>query len=71
MDEIVENVKMAREYGLLGNYDTSLVYFQGVIQQIQKHIVGVVDPVQKQKWHQVKLVYCVDVEGLEFVFICV
>ena len=54
MDEIVENVKMAREYALLGNYDTSLVYFQGVLQQIQKHIVGIVDPVRKQKWHQVK-----------------
>ena len=57
MDEIVENVKMAREYALLGNYDTALVYFQGVLQQIQKHIVGIVDPVRKQKWHQVKAVY--------------
>jgi katanin p60 ATPase-containing subunit A1 len=54
MDEIVDNVKMAREYALLGNYDTALVYFQGVLQQIQKHIVGIVDPVRKQKWHQGK-----------------
>ena len=53
MDEIVENVKMAREYALLGNYDTSLVYFQGVLQQIQKYIGGIVDPVRRQKWHQV------------------
>ena len=59
MDEIVENVKMAREYALLGNYDTSLVYFQGVLQQIQKYIVGIVDPVRKQKWHQVKCTSCV------------
>ncbi|XP_028393172.1 katanin p60 ATPase-containing subunit A1-like [Dendronephthya gigantea] len=54
MDEIVENVKMAREYALLGNYDTSLVYFQGVLQQIQKYVVGIVDPVRKQKWHQIR-----------------
>lgn len=59
MDEIVENVKMAREYALLGNYDTSLVYFQGVLQQIQKYVVGIVDPVRKQKWHQVEEFVCV------------
>jgi katanin p60 ATPase-containing subunit A1 len=61
MDEIVDNVKMAREYALLGNYDTALVYFQGVLQQIQKHIVAIVDPVRKQKWHQVKAVFCLNI----------
>ena len=53
MEEIAENVKMAREYALLGNYVTSLVYFQGVLQQIQKYITRIVDPVRKQKWQQV------------------
>ena len=38
LDEISENVKMGREYALLGNYDTAMVYYQGVLQQIQKHI---------------------------------
>ena len=38
VDEICENVKMGREYALLGNYDTAMVYYQGVLQQIQKHI---------------------------------
>lgn len=52
--EICENAKMAREYALLGNYDTSLVYYQGVIQQIQKHIQQLKDDaVMKQEWHQV------------------
>ena len=63
MDEIVENVKMAREYALLGNYDTSLVYFQGLLQQIQKYIAGIIDPVRKQKWHEVRKVielFCKD-----------
>ena len=57
MDEIVENVKMAREYALLGNYDTSLVYFQGALQQIQKYIGGIGDPVRKQKWHEVRRLF--------------
>ena len=52
--EICENAKMAREYALLGNYDTSLVYYQGVVQQIQKHIQQIKDDaVMKQEWHQV------------------
>lgn len=52
--EICENAKMAREYALLGNYDTSLVYYQGVIQQIQKHIQQLKDDaIMKQEWHQV------------------
>ena len=54
LSEICENAKMAREYALLGNYDTSLVYYQGVIQQIQKHIQQLKDDaVMKQEWHQV------------------
>lgn len=53
--EICENAKMAREYALLGNYDTSLVYYQGVIQQIQKHIQQLKDDaIMKQEWHQVR-----------------
>ena len=38
LEEICENVKMGREYALLGNYDTASVYYQGVLQQIQKRI---------------------------------
>lgn len=55
LSEICENAKMAREYALLGNYDTSLVYYQGVIQQIQKHIQQLKDDaIMKQEWHQVR-----------------
>ena len=54
LTEICENAKMAREYALLGNYDTSLVYYQGVIQQIQKHIQQIRDDsAMRQEWHQV------------------
>lgn len=52
--EICENTKMGREYALLGNYDTALVYYQGVIQQIQKLIVQIKEPVRKQKWQEAR-----------------
>ena len=53
LDEICENVKMGREYALLGSYDTAMVYYQGVLQQIQKHINGlpVKDSESRSSWH--------------------
>lgn len=58
LTEISENTKMGRENALLGNYDTSLVYYQGVIQQIQKLLLTIKDPSRKQKWQQVNLACC-------------
>ncbi|ERE74747.1 katanin ATPase-containing subunit A-like 1-like protein [Cricetulus griseus] len=52
--EICDNAKKGREYALLGNYDSSMVYYQGVIQQIQRHCQSVRDPAVKGKWHQVR-----------------
>ncbi|KAG9491916.1 hypothetical protein GDO78_000423, partial [Eleutherodactylus coqui] len=50
--EMCDNAKKGREYALLGNYDSSMVYYQGVIQQIQKHFQNIRDPVVKVKWQQ-------------------
>lgn len=52
--EISENTKMGRENALLGNYDSSMVYYQGVIQQIQKLLATIKEPERKKKWHQVR-----------------
>ncbi|KAK2179300.1 hypothetical protein NP493_497g02009 [Ridgeia piscesae] len=52
--EICENTKMGREYALLGNYDTSLIYYQGVLQQIHKLLATIKEPNRKQKWQQVR-----------------
>uniref|UniRef100_H3AJ02 Katanin catalytic subunit A1 like 1 n=1 Tax=Latimeria chalumnae TaxID=7897 RepID=H3AJ02_LATCH len=41
-------------YALLGNYDSSMVYYQGVIQQIHKHCQSIRDPSLKVKWQQVR-----------------
>ncbi|XP_033635164.1 katanin p60 ATPase-containing subunit A1-like isoform X2 [Asterias rubens] len=52
--EICENTKMGREYALLGNYDTSLVYYQGVLQQIQKLLMSIREQERKHQWQKVK-----------------
>jgi hypothetical protein len=33
---IGEHLTLAREYALLGNYDTALIFFEGVLAQINK-----------------------------------
>ncbi|XP_051470824.1 katanin p60 ATPase-containing subunit A1 isoform X4 [Apus apus] len=50
---ITENVKLAREYALLGNYDSAMVYYQGVLDQINKYLYSVRDTNLQQKWQQV------------------
>ncbi|XP_006891707.1 PREDICTED: katanin p60 ATPase-containing subunit A1 isoform X2 [Elephantulus edwardii] len=50
---IVENVKLAREYALLGNYDSAVVYYQGVLDQMSKYLFSVKDTYLQQKWQQV------------------
>ncbi|KAK1903367.1 Katanin p60 ATPase-containing subunit A-like 1 [Dissostichus eleginoides] len=52
--DICDNAKKGREYALLGNYDSSIVYYQGVIQQIHKHCQSLRDPALKAKWLQVR-----------------
>jgi len=53
LSDVQENIKSARENALLGSYDTSQVYYQGALQQIQKHLSSITDPTRKQKWQQV------------------
>lgn len=49
-NEICENARLARENALLGKYDSALVYYQGVLQQIQKLLIQAKEPSRKQKW---------------------
>ena len=51
--EICENIKLAREKALFGNYDTSMVYYQGAVQQIGKLLVMVKDGERRNKWQKV------------------
>ena len=54
INEICENTKLAREMALTGNYDTSGVYYQGVVQQIHRLLTSIVDVTRKAKWQQVQ-----------------
>ena len=60
LSEICENTKMGREYALLGNYETSQVYYQAVLQQIQKLLTSINDQARKSKWNQVIFVCAMD-----------
>ncbi|XP_052441519.1 katanin p60 ATPase-containing subunit A1 isoform X2 [Carassius gibelio] len=51
--EINENVKLAREYALLGNYSSAVVCYQGVLEQIGKYLYSLREPSLQQKWQQV------------------
>ncbi|XP_077473003.1 katanin p60 ATPase-containing subunit A-like 1 isoform X1 [Stigmatopora argus] len=54
LSEIYDNAKKGREYALLGNYDSSSVYYQGVLEQINKHCQNLRDPALKVRWQQVR-----------------
>jgi len=54
VNEIVENAKLAREQALMGNYDGSIVYYQGAVQQIHKLLSQIEDPSRKSKWAEVR-----------------
>ncbi|KYM77153.1 PREDICTED: katanin p60 ATPase-containing subunit A-like 1 [Atta cephalotes] len=54
INEICENTKLAREMALMGNYDTSGVYYQGVVQQIHRLLATIADATRKAKWQIVQ-----------------
>ncbi|KAK6636852.1 hypothetical protein RUM43_010516 [Polyplax serrata] len=54
INEICENTKLAREMALMGNYESSGVYYQGVIQQIHRLLFSIDDPTRKSKWQSVQ-----------------
>ncbi|KAL0866019.1 hypothetical protein Bca101_045137 [Brassica carinata] len=49
-----DHLKLAREYALEGSYDTSVIFFDGAIAQINKHLNSLDDPTSRTKWTNVK-----------------
>ncbi|KAL8223649.1 hypothetical protein R6Q57_019124 [Mikania cordata] len=49
-----DHLKLAREYALEGLYDTSVIFFDGAIAQINKHLSSLDDPMARAKWTNVK-----------------
>lgn len=54
INEICENTKLAREMALMGNYESSGVYYQGVVQQIHRLLLTINEPARKSKWQSVQ-----------------
>nr|XP_057928707.1 katanin p60 ATPase-containing subunit A1 [Doryrhamphus excisus] len=50
--EINENVKLAREYALLGNYNSASVLYQGLLEQINKYVYTTRDGGLQQRWQK-------------------
>lgn len=63
---ISENVKLAREYALLGNYDSAMVYYQGVLDQMNKYLYSVKDTYLQQKWQQVRIMTYVSFKWFKY-----
>lgn len=57
-----EHLKLARDYALEGLYDTSIIFFDGVIAQINKHINALDDPVIRAKWLNCKKTISEEIE---------
>ncbi|KAK4799362.1 hypothetical protein SAY86_024727 [Trapa natans] len=49
-----DHLKLAREYALEGLYDTSIIFFDGALAQIDRHLNTIDDPLIRTKWVSVK-----------------
>ncbi|KAG5248713.1 katanin p60 ATPase-containing [Salix suchowensis] len=49
-----DHLKLAREYALEGLYETSIIFFDGAIAQINKHLTTLDDPLIRTKWMNLK-----------------
>ncbi|CAG9759385.1 unnamed protein product [Ceutorhynchus assimilis] len=52
--EICDNVAIARELTVLGNYENAIIYYQGSLQLMSKFISQIPDPIRKDKWQQMQ-----------------
>ncbi|XP_058192395.1 katanin p60 ATPase-containing subunit A1-like isoform X1 [Rhododendron vialii] len=52
--ELQDHVKLARDYALEGLYDSSIIFFDGAIAQINKLLSTLDDPLDRAKWMNVK-----------------
>ncbi|KAJ3050445.1 Katanin p60 ATPase-containing subunit A1 [Rhizophlyctis rosea] len=48
--ELPKELQIARECALLGNYETALMYFESILQNIHLHARTVEDPALRERW---------------------
>ncbi|KAI8544381.1 hypothetical protein RHMOL_Rhmol08G0292200 [Rhododendron molle] len=59
---VQDHLKLARDYAIEGLYDTSIIFFDGAIAQINKHLNTLDDPLIRSKWMNVKKALTEEVE---------
>ncbi|PIA65295.1 hypothetical protein AQUCO_00100638v1 [Aquilegia coerulea] len=57
-----DHLKLARDYANEGLYDTSIIFFDGAIAQINKHLSTLDDPLIRSKWMNCKKALCDEIE---------
>ncbi|PSS17896.1 Katanin p60 ATPase-containing subunit like [Actinidia chinensis var. chinensis] len=60
-----DHLKLARDYALEGVYDTSIIFFDGAIAQITKHLNTLDDPLNRAKWMNAKKALIEEIEVLK------
>ncbi|KAJ8956693.1 hypothetical protein NQ318_014048 [Aromia moschata] len=63
--EICDNVKLAREMSVLGNYESAEVYYEGSLQMISRLIAMIPDLTRKNKWQQVQKIVSTEYDGVK------
>jgi len=56
IDEIRESINMAREMALTGNYDSSLVYYEGAKLQLGRFLSTVDIQTRRETWRSVSYI---------------
>lgn len=63
--DIGDNVTLAREMLMLGNYESSEVYYEGVLQMINRLILNIPEAGRKNKWQEVQKLIAEEYEHLK------
>lgn len=53
IDEIRDHINMAREMAITGNYDSSLVYYEGVKLQLGRFLSTIDSQTRRESWRTV------------------
>lgn len=64
LNDIIEDTKLGREYALLGNYESSLVYYHGVLQQINRLIGSIADENRIKLWRDIQKLLAYECENV-------
>ncbi|XP_045604461.1 katanin p60 ATPase-containing subunit A-like 1 isoform X2 [Procambarus clarkii] len=71
IQDICENMRLAREMALTSQYETAAVYYQGVVQQIHRLLATIQEPNRKTKWQQVQQQVAAEYENLKELMNCI